>query len=207
MRFVQFYEECKTRGLRSTVHDMIYLNRDAIILEKELSFPLTKSRSIPELSLSLIEISLQNFNKYKLTYSMKNRYLKTLHYFDKGYKAFAIIRNNEVIGDLWYTTSSNSKQSFIHPDLKWLNIDLGEKDVYTFDIYIKQEERGNRISITFWTFVCNALQRKGFEKVCGYVWADNIPALWLYRMLRWKELKRVKMWRFLFLRRRLGIKH
>jgi hypothetical protein len=34
----------------------------------------------------------------------------------------------------------------------------------------------------------------------GYYWADNIPALWVHRTLRWKVLERIKVTRVSFAR-------
>jgi len=40
-----------------------------------------------------------------------------------------------------------------------------------------------------------ALKDKGYERVYGYCTADNLPALWVHRIMGYKELGRLKMHR------------
>lgn len=200
MRLVQFLESWKWNGLISTFKEIIYLNRQAIPVQRDL-LPLDPMmNNLTQSNTELIEISRHNFQNINLTYPLKNRYLKTLNNIKNGYRAIAIVRDNEVIGDVWYTTSKNPTRTSVHPDVKWLGIDFGEKDVYAWDMLIKPTERGNSISIYLMNGAMHILRKKGFEKLYGYYWADNIPALWMHRMLRFKELKRLKVHRFLYVK-------
>jgi hypothetical protein len=45
------------------------------------------------------------------------------------------------------------------------------------------------------------LRKKGFKKAYGYFYLKNIPALWMHRTLRWRELKHVRVTRFFIFRK------
>lgn len=205
---VQFLEECKRDGLVPTLHEFIYVNREAIILERDLpSFtPKIKKNKPPE-DVEFVEISDNNFEHINPVYPLKFRYLKALKNLDKGYRAFAVLKDREVVGDLWYATPQNSKKSVIHPDLEWLDIELGKDNVYATDTYVTHEERGNYIAHILWNYALGRFREKGFNKVYGYVWADNIPALWLYRVLKFRDVKRIKMNRFIYFQLKSHITH
>ena len=188
-------------GLISTFREIFYINRELIVLENDLSSLGPTMKSLSELNMKFIEISKYNFEEFHLEYPFRSRYLKTVSNLNKGYRSFVIIRGNKVIGDLWYTTMINSKKSSSHHDLEWLRIDLGEKDVYCWDNFVSKEERRNSVAIYLMSQVLHCLREKGFIKIYGFVFVDNGPASFLYRLFRFKELKRMKANRFLFFRR------
>ncbi len=199
--FLQILELIKTIGLVSTFNEIFYLNREAIVTEKDLRSLKPMSHSLSESNSEIIEINKNNFEKLHLKYTLRSRYLKALSNLNKGYESFAIVRGNEVLGDVWYATSANSKQTSIHPDIKWLGIDFGGKDVYAYDVYVKTEERENLLSVSLYSATLHRFREKGFVKVYGYAWADNTPSLFLSKLFRFKELKRVKLHRLLFIRK------
>jgi hypothetical protein len=192
---------CKLNGLSSTFHEIIYFNRIAVPVEKDLSSLEPMRISEDRMGVELIEISERNFTNLSLKYPIRNRYQKALRNIRKGYRAFALIKGNEVIGDVWYAWSNNTKKGVIHPDLKWLGIYSGKRDVYVWDMYVKPNERGGFMATSLLNGAMRSLKKKGFGKLYGYYWQDNIPALWTHRVLRFRELKTAKMHRFVFIRR------
>lgn len=201
MRIVQFFETYKENRLVPILHELIYLRREAIPVEIDLPISKPKEESLTKYNMELINISWENFEKLQLKYHFKNRYLKALHYLSIGYEAFAIVKGNEVLGDVWYVSSTNSKQKLTHPDFKLFGIDLGENEVYTFDMYVIPERRGDFLAVSLLSGSLQELGEKGFLKAYGYFMADNIPALWLHRILKFNESKKLKMQRLLFIRR------
>ena len=198
---IQFFESCRTNGLVATFREIVYINRELILLEKGLSSLEPIIKSLSELNMKFIEISKYNFNEFHLKYPFKNRYLKTVNNINNGYRAFVIMRDNEVLGDMWYATSPNSEQPSGHHDLKWLEVDLGEKGVYSWDLYVVKRERKNSTAMYLLSLALHSLQEKGYSKMLGFHWIGNNPAFFLYRIFRFKELKRMKASRFLFFKK------
>ncbi len=199
IRFNQVLETWKAKGILFLLCKAAFMHREIIPVEKDLDSlkPLTSSNE--KLNVECIEIPKNRAENTWLTYPLKSRYLKMLRNLDKGYKGFAIVKGNEVIGDIWYVCLSKSKTVIKHPDFKLLDIHLNEKDVYMFDMYLKPEERGGGMVNFLLRSALNALKNKGFLKVYGYYTADNIPALWVHRTLGYQELTRLKWQRILFI--------
>lgn len=198
---IQFVESYRMNGLISTFREIVYINRELIVLENDLTSLGPTKKSLSELNMEFIEISKNNFEEFHLKYPFKSRYLKTKNNLNKGYRSFVVTRGNEVIGDLWYTPMINSKKSSLHHDLEWLGIELGEKDVYGWDNYVRKEERSNSVAIYLMSQALHCLRDKGFIRIYGFVFVDNSPASFLYKIFGFKELKRMKANRFLFYRR------
>jgi ribosomal protein S18 acetylase RimI-like enzyme len=158
-------------------------------------------KSLSELDMKFIEISKYNFEELHLKYPIRGGYLKALNELNNGYRAFAVVRGNEVIGDMWYGTSINSKQPSLYHDVEWLGIDLGEKGVYVWDVYVKRSERKNSVAFYLLSLALHSLRERGFTRIYGSHWVGNSLASFLYRIFRFKELKRMKVSRFLFFRR------
>ena len=188
-------------GLVATFHEIVYINRELIVLENDLSSLEPIMKSLSELNMKFIEISKFNFKEFHLKYQFKSRYLKTVKNLNKGYRVFVMMRDNEVLGDIWYATSPNEEQPSGHDDLEWLKVDLGERDVYSWDLYVRKRERRNSAAMYLLSLALHSLREKGFSKMDGYHWVDNNPASFLYRLFKFRELKRMKASRFLFFKR------
>ncbi len=189
------------RGLVSTFRRFFYINRELIVLENDLSSLGPPMKSLSELNMKFVEISKHNFEAFHLKYPFRCEYLKAVNELDKGYRAFVIMRGNEVIGDMWYCTSINSKQPFLHHDVERCGIDLGEKGVYVGDLYVRKTEEKNSAAFYLLSLALHSLREKGFDRIYGCHWVSNSLASFLYRVFRFKELKRMKESRFLFFRR------
>lgn len=198
IHFNQILEIWETHGFFSVLHEAVYINRGIVPVEKDLNSLKPLKLSPNKLKVEFIEIEKDSVENRRLEYPLKSRYLKLFKNLDKGYKGFAIVEGNQVIGDLWYFSSNKSMPT--HPDLKLLNIHFSEKDVYLFDMYIKPEKRGEGRVTSLLGEALMTLKNKGFKKAYGYYMADNIPALWMHRMLGYKELHRLKWNRFIFLK-------
>jgi len=201
MRVIQIYEFIKHNGLSSFLHEIHYSNRIAIVVEKNLiEFDTSKERS-ENSPVKVIELRPEGLKDNNFNYSVKNRYLKAAHYLQKGYGGCAIVRDEKIVGDIWFTTPDTKTVSLCHPDCKWLQIFCSEDEVYTFDMFLSPDERGNNLASLLQSSALKALRQKGYTKAYGYYWSDNIPALWVHRMGKWREIKRLKVNRFLFFKK------
>ena len=83
-----------------------------------------------------------------------------------------------------------------------LGIKWSHDCVYSFDIFVVPAERGNNLSASLQNSAMYSLRDKGYLKAYGYYWADNIPAVWNTRVInKWRELKTLRLNRFLFLKK------
>jgi GNAT superfamily N-acetyltransferase len=198
-------ETWKSEGPSSVLKKVFFLNKEIIPAEKDLALLPSLKQSPKMADITFVEISPDTFNGLRSTYASKNRHLRVSKNFNKGYRGFAIIKGEEIVGDIWYCTTEGTARKFRHPDLEWLEwvgIQIGEKDVYLFEMYVKTGERGGGlVNFMLWNAL-NALKEKGYKRAYGYCTADNIPALWVHRTLGYKELERIKMHRVLSATRR-----
>jgi len=198
MRALQSYELINDESWSSFIEKFIYLNKKAILLEKNLQEVSERLNILEKSKVRLIDFTSENLRKYK--FPSKVRYLKARHYLSKGNSGFAIVRGDRIIGDMWYYRSDSSKKVDLHFDVKLLGIKKWEDDfVYTFDIYIPPEERGKNLAAAFQNNAMYALRKKGVLKAYTYFWSDNIPSIWITRVInKWKELETLEMSRFFF---------
>jgi L-amino acid N-acyltransferase YncA len=64
-------------------------------------------------------------------------------------------------------------------------------------MYVRPEERGGgAVNYMLWKAL-NSLREEGFKRAYGYCAADNLPALWVHRIIGYKELDTIVMSRVL----------
>src|SRR3989304_4619039 len=145
MRAVQIYEFIMSNGWNAVFKEVIYWNRKATVVEKDISEARFREEIFRDANVEFVELHPETFSKRKFVYVFKNRYLKAMHYFGRGYGCHALLRGNEVIGDIWYYAPRESNGLSDHADLHWLGITLGLDSVYSFDIYFLPAERGKNL--------------------------------------------------------------
>ena len=202
MRVIQILEFIRSNSWSSFLREVVYINRKAIVVEKDLHEVNDSTDFLQRSNIQFIEITPETYANNNYQYLFKNRYLKALHYLKKGFGGHAIVRGNKIIGDIWYFASNKSEHLPDHPDIHWLGIKWSQDYVYCFDIFIVPDERGNNLAAPFQNSAMYSLRNKGYLKAYAYYWADNIPAVWITRVInKWKELKTLRVNRFLFLKK------
>ncbi len=194
---VQLMEFLKEKGLAATLHEMLYYNRVAVVVVKELERLRPVDLSHGETDLRLMEIGKDCLDKTAFNYLHRSRAIKAARYLEKGYRGYALVKGNTVIGDVWYFDLWGAVSRKIHRDLKWLGVDLGDKDAYGFDMYVSPQWRGNLTANLLLGGMMHRLRELGCRHLYGCYFADNIPALWSHKMLGFTEIKRLKKKRFL----------
>jgi GNAT superfamily N-acetyltransferase len=187
------------------VKDFFYINRVAVTVEKDLSSLSPLGDSFYQAGIKLVAITpdllaQEGKTQQTLVFLNENRRLQALNYLNKGYRGFALVKGTEVSGDIWYVNAQHDQKGSIHPDMKWLGIRCRDNDVYTFDMYLHPDHRGNNVANFLQNGALHEIKKQGFSRALGYYWADNIPALWVHRTLRWKVLERIKVTRVSFAR-------
>jgi GNAT superfamily N-acetyltransferase len=196
MRFLHVIDFVKDKGCAHLFHEVIYSNREAIVVEKDLISCQPIADTVQTKNIEFAEIKKEFLGtSNKLVFPERNRLFKIKHYLNKGYNGYALLKDNIVIGDIWYYSPAYSDYPE-HPDCKWLGLKCSEEDVYGFDMFLLPTERGKNLAVFLQNRSLMALRDKGSKKVYGYVWADNIPALWAHRMQKWHEIHKIKKNRF-----------
>lgn len=201
MRVVQALETVRQKSLINLLKETIYVNREAVPVEIELSglrpmadFPRPPGEEVVEITPELLESG-------SCSYPVQSRYLKAFNYLKRGYRGYALLQGATVAGDIWCADTRTEKDGRKHSDEEWLEINCGPAEVYTFDMFVAPGLRGGNIAAALQNSALHDLKRKGFSKAYGFFWADNVPALWVHRTLRWRELSRVRATRLLLSRK------
>lgn len=204
MRLAQISELARSKGWMSVIKEMIFFKRTAIVVEKELSEIKERPELLEELKMKVVEIDREMLSSGSYHFAIRSRQMKARHYLDGGYGGFALVRNQQVIGDTWYVRSeATDNPRLLHKDLRrfgfksWLG-----NHVYTFDIFVAPEERKGKVAPAFQNEAMLLLRAKGYTKAFGFYWADNIPAHWCTRVTnKWKKLRAVSVSRFFVFQR------
>jgi GNAT superfamily N-acetyltransferase len=114
-------------------------------------------------------------------------------YLRNGYGGVALVREGRVVGDVWYVTLADAQLPYTHPDVRAMRISLDATTAYLFDMYVEPEHRGMAVSTALFRAAFAQLRAQGIVKAMGYYDPTNVPALWMHRVLGYKEVRRVKV--------------
>ena len=204
MRWAQISELASSKGWMSVIKEMIFFNRTAIVVEKDLSEIKEHPELLQAVDMKVVEIDTEILSSASYHFAVRSRQLKARHYLDSEFGGFALIRDRQIVGDTWYVPSeATDNPRLLHKDLRtfgfrrWLG-----SDVYTFDIFVAPEERKGKAGPAFQNEAMLLLRDKGYTKAFGFYWADNIPAHWCTRVTnKWKKLGAVSISRFFVFQR------
>ncbi|MBU5614222.1 GNAT family N-acetyltransferase [Geomonas azotofigens] len=197
MRLVQARDMVQIGGWRTLLRDMFYLNRVAVPVEIALDSLRPVSDFNRPADEAVVELSAQLLAERRLVYRFQSRYLKALSYLGRGYRGFALVKGATVAGDIWCADSRQGGAPGNHPDEAWLGIECRCGEAYTFDMFVDPAHRGGNVAAALQNGALHLLKKRGITKAYGFFWADNLPALWVHRTLRWRELDRVRATRLL----------
>ncbi len=200
MRLLQIADTIRAGGFSRLARETCFVGRVAVPVEKDVSLLKPLGDAMLKAGVEIVGISPGTFDKRELVYPVPNRYLKALYYMKIGYRGYALVSGNKVVGDIWYASSKKPGCGPVHPDIDWLGIRCADKEVYAFDMFLEQMQRGKNFAPLLMNGALHEFRKNGFTKVYGYFWKDNIPAMWVHRTLQWKELPAMKTSRFLFVK-------
>ena len=197
MRYLQFVEKCQQDGFLAAWLSIVFLRVEMVPVERDLTTLRQVKDPVGVLPV-IVELGPDNDQSYELNYPLRSRQARKEQYFNRGYRSFAMVREGVVIGDIWYVSHATSSHVPLHSHLRWFGIDLGVREVYTFDMHVLVEERGNSLTTWFMTNVLSRLHDMGYDKNYGYFAVGNQPSIWLHRLIGYKEMGHVVLYRFLF---------
>jgi GNAT superfamily N-acetyltransferase len=193
----KFLELCRENGLLETLSRVLKFTGVIIPVERDLTQIEPHTDVFEQTGVEMVEISSENFHEYRSAFQLRNRYFKALKYLDEGYRAFALFKEGKIFGDVWYSTNKTAGGRFVHCDLDMLGITLQDDEVYMFDMYVRPIERGKALAAPLLGNAGYDLGQQGYVKAFGYFVEDNVPALWVHRVLKYKELPKLRLQQFL----------
>jgi GNAT superfamily N-acetyltransferase len=200
INFHQFKELFNNSGFRQAFRKAYYVDKEAVPVKKELADapPLGIPPGNPDYR--FIEVTQEAIAGGACHYRVKSRLLKTKTNMKHGFRAFAVVNGDTIIGDIWCAGRKTSRHARLHKDVDLLFLTPGPNDVYMFDMFIDPSERGKNIAVFLMGSSLDRLRELGFANAFGYFEARNIPALWVHRTLKFTELNRVLFSRLFFFR-------
>jgi len=188
-------------NLWNFIQTRIFWNRVATPVEMELTTLPPQINNFQDTEYKFIELKLDDLLTRKWYTTISSRRLKALQNFKNGWRCFAIIKDSTVVGDVWCVTFNSGLAQQVHPDLKMLGIRCGEGEAYAFDMLIDPTYRGKNLAVPLHRNLQFTMKSEGYRKVYGYYWDDNLPALWMHRMIKFHELPKRRVSHLFFFRR------
>jgi GNAT superfamily N-acetyltransferase len=112
------------------------------------------------------------------------------HFVERRFNGILFFKDTTLIGYMWW---HDMQSRGYHYDLNRLPIKLkNEHEIYCELFYIKPEHRGQGIALYLLSEIHSKWHKDGYTKLYGYVNTDNISARWIYRILAWEEIRRIK---------------
>lgn len=183
------------KAIKAVCSSLLYEHRSHIILQKDLAEEVrfTGSRNNKIRIQRIEESHFGILKELGERWDYKVLAFAAIHdYFERGYPGFLAFLNGEIIGSIWWIDGS-----FDHPDLLTFNIELEENDMYGFNFFIPPEHRGKANAVEFLHMVFLALKELGYQRFWGVVDPQNISARWLYKLVGFKDIKKISQFRFL----------
>jgi len=202
LRAAQVADVLRTDGWIFLCKQVAYLNRSAIVVEKEFAEVVDRSAPLQAAGLRVVELERNSVASGAVRFALASRRLKARHLLEHGYIGFGLVRGDLVVGDMWCCFSeTESDPKRVHADLRRFGFTEWDKSsVYTFDIFVVPAERKSGVAAAFQNAAMLNLRAKGFRKGYGFYWADNLLAHWCTRVMnKWNRIKIVKISRFLVL--------
>lgn len=195
-KYFQFIERWQQEGFLVACWFYLYKCDEEVPVARDLA-TLRPAKEPAGILPVILDLGPDNFDSHELHYPLRSHQEEVKRYLLRGYRAFVMVRDGVVIGNLWYVTRTTSRLTRLHPHLQWYGIDLGPHEVYMFDMYVDPKERGNSLTTWFMTSALLNLRNYGYDKAYGSFNAHNLPALWVHRLIGYEEKSHVMVRRFL----------
>ena len=178
------------RKLIAKVRSAAHSREDVVVLRKDLrdvtEMEFSESLRIEELRSDDLP-ALFEFNRRRCDSKASARAVADVK---RGYRGYAGYAGQELVGYYWWVDRAIEP---LHRDVEHygLGIELDDRAVYGFDFFLLEEHRGGGNSLEFLHKVETRLRDLGYERLWGYVLADNKPARWLYSMRGYVPVRKV----------------
>jgi GNAT superfamily N-acetyltransferase len=191
----------KDKGFLFAFHNYIYWGEETVLVEMDLSAREDLSRYPLDPGFDIVKINHGLLEDKNVTYPARSEYFRALDYLEKGYVGYALKQGKDVVGYIWYAHIDKSNKKMNHPDVNRFGISDEKDCAYMFSMYLKPNVRGKNLATYLQRVVFHHLRAAGILKAYGTYGKQNISALWIHRMLKWKELKIFKIYQFVLIQK------
>jgi GNAT superfamily N-acetyltransferase len=188
------------QALREQLHrasHFVYSDVEGVVAERDIATPEEKGPTPPAIQGEIFAVSADSGSGAYLSALQRESgdlsRTKARRYFRNGFRGTAVLRDGHVVGAVWSVTRADSRLAWVHDDLRRLRIKLSDGEAYMFDMYIEPEHRGLALSTALFRAAYCDVRARGVVKVKGYYVGDNLPALWMHRVMRYREVGRVRV--------------
>jgi GNAT superfamily N-acetyltransferase len=209
IKLLQLREQCRRENFLLVFgrefRKVLYKYEEWVPVEKELE----GLRDLPDPEggpFSFIEFGPENVDSQSIVFPISSRIEKATNYFRQGYRMIAMVRDGQVVGDIWYVCRKMNSLPACHPHLGRFGIYLEDDEVYMFDMFVHDEQRGGGLATYFHCKALQLLRDRGFRKNYGCFDPSYTPAMWMHRILGYRELPRYELRRFFYLYETLRVK-
>jgi GNAT superfamily N-acetyltransferase len=191
-RLKESFDILRSRGFRYLFRRYIYFNKIWVIVEKDL--PDFENKVNPgDGKLQFLAITRDNLDKKMLRDNEEDHFYRIQSYLVKGYQGYMLMNNNDFLGYIWYSPITTGGAGIVHPDARHIDVSHNKPSAYMFSMYLRPDKRGGNMGAYIYSSLLDLLKNKGFEKAYAVYDIKNIPALWVNRVLRFKEIGRLKI--------------
>lgn len=182
--------------LREVFRQQVFQNRIITPVEMDLLLLDSQKDPLEGTGCALVELNLADIQAGTITFAVPSRKAKAFRNLKRGMRGFALVKDSIVVGDLWCVAPLDKKKQVVHSDLTMLKIKCAEGDAYAQDMLIDPQYRGKNLAVPLQRALQLTLKKEGWKKVYGAYYDDNIPAMWMHKMLKFKELPKLRVSRF-----------
>lgn len=173
--------------------DLLLIKKDLI---EQMKFTFSYKQEIQRIEKSHLGI-LREFNEKHDESTGRGQIEIMNDFFENNCDGFIIFLKGDIIGYYWWVDKTTITRRN-RPEAVLFNISLEDDDVFSFNFFIAPEYRGNSNSIEALCNVYSALNKLGYKRVFGVVATNNTKAMWLYKLLSCKEVRRIIIRRFFY---------
>jgi GNAT superfamily N-acetyltransferase len=173
-------------GMKKTIKDLVYFNREIILVEKDLD---TWERKDYDINLNYIVVDKHNSKVIEKKFNLP----LFDHYAQNNCNSVIAVKDNKCLGFIRWTEDKNFQ------DLRKFGIELKANEAYMFDFFVFPEHRGSSAGKDISYYAIENLKKRGISRYFGYFFSDNFPALWWHRTIcKTIEYRKIKTHKIVF---------
>ncbi|MFK7730998.1 MAG: hypothetical protein AB8B48_05190 [Pseudomonadales bacterium] len=177
------------KRLQNLFHDFVYQEFEEVVFRKALA---AESFKVKNSEVRAVEGDARQIDDFLASDSYLKRYRsRATNYLQNNFRVTMAMLNNKPIGFVWWTDSQAEAPECVHPHVERFGIELGEKEVYGFDLQILPQNQGDNVAGDFFHLYKMQLLSMGYQTVWGCAEKDNLPAMWLHRMQRHEVVRTI----------------
>ncbi len=178
------------KRLHNLFHDFVYQEFEEVVFKKTLA---AESFKVKNPDVQAVEGDAEQIDAFLASDPYLKRYrARAKNYLHNNFRVTMAMLGEKPIGFVWWTDSQVDTPESVHPHVERFGIELGEKDVYGFDLQILPQNHGDNVAGDFFHLYKMQLLSLGYQIVWGCAEKDNLPAMWLHRMQRHEAVRTIR---------------